>query len=59
VPSPSTDEEAEEMLMGHVNSCAFLTEYDKRRADSMPIEQAMIFVGHHCRLRHLEFQPAR
>ena len=59
VPAPHTDEEAKEMLRGHVTSCAFLTEYDKLRADGMPIEQAIIFVGHHFRLRHLEFQPAR
>lgn len=58
-PAPRTDEEVREMLRGHVNSCAFLTEYDRLRADVMPIEQAMIFVGHHFRMRHLEFQPAR
>jgi hypothetical protein len=59
VPAPRTDEEAHEMLRGHVNSCAFLTEYDKLRADGMPVEQATIFVGHHFRMRHLKFQPAR
>jgi hypothetical protein len=25
----------------------------------MPVEQAMIFVGHHIRMWHLEFRPAR
>jgi hypothetical protein len=25
----------------------------------MAIEQALIFVGHHFRLRHLEFRPSR
>ncbi len=59
VAAPRTDEEAEEMLRGHVNSCVFVTEYDRLRADGMPVEQAMVFVGHHVRLRHLEFQPAR
>ncbi len=44
---------------GHVNSCAFLTEYDRLRDEGMPIEQAMIFVGHHFRMWHLQFQPVR
>ncbi len=59
VDAPRTDEEAEEMLTGHINSWAFLTEYDKLRADGMPIEQALIFVGHHFRMWHLRFQPTR
>jgi hypothetical protein len=59
VAAPHMDEDAEGMLRGHVNSYAFLTEYDKLRADGMPVEQALIFVGHHFRMRHLEFQPAR
>jgi hypothetical protein len=57
VAAPGTDEEAREMLRGYRNSCAFLTEYDKLRADGMPVEQATIFVGHHFRMRHLESQP--
>jgi len=36
VPAPRTDEEAEEMLMGHINSWAFLTEYDKLRPTACP-----------------------
>ena len=59
VDAPRTDQEAERMLGDHVNSWGFLTEYDRLRADGMPIEQAMIFVGHHFRMWHLEFQPAR
>jgi hypothetical protein len=59
VPAPRTEEEAEGMLSGHRDSGAFLTRFEQLRADGMPIEQAMIFVGHHVRMRHLEFRPAR
>lgn len=59
VAAPRTDEEAQEMLRGHLNSCAFLTKYDGLRAGGMAIEQAMIVVGRYFRMRHLEFQPAR
>ncbi len=59
VPAPVTDQEVAEMLRGHRNSCAFLTEYDRLRAEGMSIEQATIFVGHHARMWHLRFQPVR
>ena len=59
VPAPRTEEEAEGMLRGHRDSGAFLTRFEQLRADGMPVEQAMIFVGHHIRMRHLEFRPAR
>ena len=55
--APSTDEEALEMLRGGVNSGAFIAEYERLREEGMGIEQAMIFVGHEFRLRHLEYQP--
>jgi hypothetical protein len=50
---PSTDEEATKRLRGHLSSEAFLTVYDRLRAEGMAIEQALIFVGHHFRQRHL------
>jgi uncharacterized protein YoaH (UPF0181 family) len=59
VPAPRTEEEAEGMLRGHRDSGAFLTRFEQLRADGMSVEQAMIFVGHHIRMRHLEFRPAR
>lgn len=59
VVAPQTDEDAEHMLGGHVNSWAFLAEYGRLRADGMPVDRAMIFVGHHFRMWHLQFQPAR
>ena len=57
VPAPSTDEDAFEMLRGDLNSAAFMAEYEKLRAEGMETEQAMIFVGHEFRLRHLRYQP--
>ena len=57
--TPSTDEEASERLRGNISSEAFLTVYDRLRAEGMAIEQALIFVGHHFRLRHLEYRPSR
>ena len=57
-PAPSTDEEALEMLRGDINSGAFMAEYERLRDDEgMGVEQAMIFVGHEFRLRHLRYQP--
>ena len=56
-PAPSTDEEALEMLRGDLNSGAFIAEYERLRGEGMGIEQALIFVGHEFRLRHLQYQP--
>ncbi len=58
VSAPSTDEETFEMLRGDINSGAFMAEYHRLRTEeSMGVEQAMIFVGHEFRLRHLRYQP--
>ncbi len=57
VPTPSTDEEALELLHGDINSGAYITEYERLRAKGMAVEQALIFVGHEFRLRHLRYQP--
>ena len=57
--TPSTDQEATEYLPGHLSSEAFLTVYDRLRAEGMAIERALIFVGHNFRLRHLEYRPSR
>ena len=57
--APGTDEEALKMLRGHANSGAFMWEYERlREEEGMPPEQAMLFVGHHFRLKHLEFRAA-
>ncbi len=56
-PVPSTDEEALEMLRGDLNSGAFIAEYERLQGEGMGVEQAMIFVGHEFRMRHLRYQP--
>jgi hypothetical protein len=55
--TPSTDEEALQMLRGDINSAAFMIEYERLREEGMGVEQAMTFVGHEFRLRHLRYQP--
>ncbi len=57
VPGPYTDEEAEYMLGGTIDSWAFVAEYGRLRGDGMGIEQAMIFVGHRFRMWHLRYLP--
>jgi hypothetical protein len=58
VAPPTTDVEALEMLRGDINSGVFMAEYERLRAEEgMEIEQAMIFVGHEFRTRHLRYQP--
>ena len=57
VPAPSTDEEAVVMLSGNLNSAAFAEKYVGLRKEGMGVEQAMIFVRHEVRLRHLRHQP--
>ena len=57
-PAPSTNEEALQMLRGDINSGAFISEYERLRSEEgMGVEQAMTFVGHEFRLRHLSYQP--
>ena len=57
-PAPCTDEEALQMLRGDINSGAFISEYERLRSEEgMGVEQAMTFVGHEFRLRHLSYQP--
>lgn len=55
--APETDEEAIRLLEGDLNSGAFIGEYERLRASGMAVEQAMICVGRHFRLRYLERQP--
>jgi hypothetical protein len=55
--APSTDGEALQMLRSDINSAAFMIEYERLREEGMGVEQAMIFVGHEFRLRHLRYQP--
>ena len=57
VPTPSTDEEAVELLSGDLNSGALVDKYIGLRREGMGVEQAMIFVGHHYRMWHLRYRP--
>jgi hypothetical protein len=58
-PAPHTDEEARDLLDGHLNTESFVTEYERLRDSGMSVEQALIFTGHEFRLRQLEFRAAR
>lgn len=58
-PAPRTDEEARDLLEGHLNTESFVTEYERLRDSGMNVEQALIFTGHEFRLRQLEFRAAR
>jgi hypothetical protein len=54
VEAPATDEEAIEMLVGDLQSAAFVSDYARLRDSGIEIEQALVMVGHEVRLRHLE-----
>jgi hypothetical protein len=54
VAAPSTDEEAIQMLAGHLDSATFVSEYAELRHSGMEIETALILVGHEFRMRHNE-----
>jgi hypothetical protein len=59
VYAPSNDEEAIRMLAGHPSSATFVSEYAKLRHSGMPIETALIMVGHEERLRRHDHMPVR
>ena len=56
-PAPHTDEQAIDLLGGSLNTESFMSEYERLRGEGMGVEQAMSFVGHEFRLRHLRYQP--
>jgi len=58
VTTPSTDEEAVDMLAGDPDSAEFVKEYGKLRASGTPVEPALVLVGHEFRLRQSEYQLA-
>ena len=58
VEAPSTDEQAIKMLAGTQDSAQFMEEYYKLRRSGMPIEQALVLVGHEFRLRQLDYHLA-
>ena len=58
VEAPSTDEQAIKMLAGTQDSAEIIEEYYKLRHSGMPIEQALVLVGHEIRLRQLDYHLA-
>ena len=56
VEAPSRDEQAILMLAGTKDSAEFIKEYCEQRRSGTPIEQALVLVGHECRLRQPEYQ---
>jgi hypothetical protein len=59
VDAPSDEEQAIRMLAGHPSSATFVSEYAKLRHSGMPIETALIMVGHEERLRQHDRMPVR
>ena len=56
VEAPSTDEQAIQMLADTPESAEFVEEYLELRRSGIPIEQALVLVGHEFRLRQPEVQ---
>ncbi len=59
VDTPSGEEEAVRMLVGHPDSAAFVGEYAGLRRSGVPIERALVMVGHEVRLGEHECTPMR
>jgi type II secretory pathway component PulF len=58
VQAPSTDQQAIQMLAGTKDSAQFIKHYCALRRSGTPLEQALVLVGHECRLRQPEYQLA-
>jgi hypothetical protein len=59
VGAPLDDEGAIRMLAGHPSSATFVSDYAELRHSSMPIETALVTVGHEERLRQHDRMPVR
>jgi hypothetical protein len=58
VEAPSTDQQAIRMLAGTQDSAKFIKHYCELRRSGVPIQQALVLVGHEFRLRQPEVQLA-
>ncbi len=58
VATPSTDEEAVDMLSDDLGSAELVKEYNKLRGSGTPIELALVLVGHESRLRQSAYELA-
>jgi hypothetical protein len=56
VETPSTDEQAIQMLAGTKDSAECIKHYLELRRSGTPIEQTLVLVGHEFRLRQPEYQ---
>ena len=56
VSAPSSDSQAIQMISGTKHSAEFVKEYCQLRRSEIPIEQALVLVGHEFRLRQPEYQ---
>jgi len=59
VDAPLEDEQAIRMLAGHPSSATFVSDYAELRYSGMPIETALVMVGHEERLRLHDHMPVR
>ena len=59
VAAPSDDEQAMRMLADHPESTALVSEYAELRCSGVPIERALVSVGHEERLSEHEYTPMR
>jgi hypothetical protein len=59
VDAPLEDEEAIRMLAGHPSSATFVSDYAELRRSGMPIETALVMVGHEERLRQHDHMSVR
>ena len=59
VDAPLEDEKAIKMLAGHPSSATFVSDYAELRHSGMPIETALVMVGHEERLRQHDHMPVR
>ena len=57
VDAPTSDDEAVRMLAGHPDSARFVSEYADLRRSGVPIERAMVLVGHEERLKEHDQAP--
>ena len=59
VAAPSDDEQAMRMFADHPESTALVSEYAELRCSGVPIERALVSVGHEERLSEHEYTPMR
>ena len=59
VTAPANDDEAVRVLAGDPDSARLVSEYAELRRSGVPIERALVLLGHEERLREHELAPMR